>query len=268
MTFKQKIQNLFFPLGSIQKIRTGYLKGYRIRLTNNSLWSPLIGNWEPAMQKIMVNVIGPGEVVYDLGANNGLHGLLMAGLVGKGGQVYNFEPLDENIEEINENFQLNQVANFRNVQAAVSDKVGTEFFHVTEHHKQGSIANPSGKEDKKIEVKVITLDKFIKDGNPGPSFIKIDIEGAEGPALRGFSETIGKYMPIMIIELHSPEQDLEVGKFLMDHRYSAYRFDTFSKLGFTEIEDMTKPHPHPKGIWGSILCLPPGKNISDYSFNK
>ena len=90
MTFKQKIQNLFFPLGSVQKIRSGYLKGFRIRLTENSLWSPLIGNWEPAMQKIMVNVIKPGEVVYDLGANNGLHGLLMSGLVGQFGKVYNF----------------------------------------------------------------------------------------------------------------------------------------------------------------------------------
>ena len=85
LTFKQKIQNLLLPLGTIQRIRSGYLKGYKIKLTQNSLWSPLIGKWEPAMQKIMANVIKPGQIVYDLGANNGLHGLLMAPLFGKDG---------------------------------------------------------------------------------------------------------------------------------------------------------------------------------------
>jgi FkbM family methyltransferase len=268
LTFKQKIQNLFFPLGSLQKIRTGYLKGFKIRLTENSLWSPLLGRWEPAMQKIMVNMVKPGQVVYDLGANNGMHGLLMAGLVGDKGVVYNFEPLEENIKEINENFALNGITNFRNVQAAVSDKNGNEHFVVTEHHKQGFISTGGNAAQTTVEVKIITLDGFIKSGNPGPSFIKIDIEGAEGPALNGFAETIGQYLPVMIIELHSPEQDRIVGKFLHDNRYTAFRFDTFANLNFAEIRDFAKSHPAPEGIWGSILCLPPGKKLGDYTFEK
>lgn len=180
MTLKQKIQNLFFPLGSIQKIRSGYLKGYKIRLTTNSLWSPLIGNWEPAMQKIMANVIRPGQVVYDLGANNGLHGLLMANIVGQSGVVYNFEPFEENINEIIENYSLNNITNYKNIHAAVSGKNGIETFVIGEHHKQGHISSQEATTEKKIEVQSITLDAFIEQGNPGPAFIKIDIEGAEG----------------------------------------------------------------------------------------
>jgi len=268
MTIKQKIQNIFFPLGSVQKIRSGYLKGFRIRLTENSLWSPLIGKWEPAMQKIMFNVVKPGDVVYDLGANNGLHGLLMAGIVGPKGLVYNFEPLPDNIAEIDENFAFNKITNYKNVAAAVSDKDGVAHFVVAGHHKQGSIANETKAGETTVEVRITTLDKFIKEGNPGPAFIKIDIEGAEGPALYGFSESIGKFNPIMIIELHSPEQDKMVGRFLKEHGYKAFRFDPFAKLFFTQIRDMTKTHPDPDGIWGSILCLPPGKEISDYSFEK
>jgi FkbM family methyltransferase len=268
MTLKQKLQNLIFPLGTIQKIRRGYLKGCKIRLSENSLWSPLLGKWEPAMQKIMVNVVKPGDIVYDLGANNGLHGLLMAGLALPGGKVYNFEPFEENIAEINENYGFNNVTNYENIQAAVADKEGTEVFALGNHHKQGAIVQGGVAVSNSINVPVTTLDAFIEKGNPGPAFIKMDIEGAEGPALQGFSRNISRFQPLMIIELHSPEQDRLVGQFLQAHGYTAYRFDTFAALEFTLITDLTKVHPVPEGIWGSIFCLPPGKKLTDFSFAK
>jgi FkbM family methyltransferase len=268
MTFLQKIQNLFFPLGSIQKIRVGYLKGYKIRLSENSLWSPLLGRWEPAMQKIMVNVVRPGDIVYDLGANNGLHGLLMSGLVGEKGVIYNFEPFAENIAEIVENYAFNSIENYVNIAAAVADQCGTQRFEVGGHQKQGAISANTENAENVIEVKTINLDAFIEQGNPGPNFIKIDIEGAEGKALLGFSTHVKKYQPLMIIELHTPEQDVLVGKFLSQEGYAAYRFDTFAQLQFTKVKDLTKPHPAPDGIWGSIFCLPAGKQLEDCTFNK
>jgi FkbM family methyltransferase len=266
MTFKQKLQNLIFPLGSIQRIRKGYLKNKKIRLTENSLWSPLIGNWEPAMQKIMVNVVKPGDVVYDLGANNGLHGLLMAEVIGPKGMVYNFEPFKDNLEEIVENFSLNNITNYTNVPAAVSFKSGSDHFTIGEHHKQGSITSDTSA--KTIEVRTVSLDELIEEGYPGPAFIKMDIEGAEGSALQGFNKNVDQFQPLMIIELHTPTQDRIVGQFLQDHRYSAYRFDTFKKLKFERIIDFSKVYPDPDGIWGSLFCIPPGKQLSDYSFNK
>jgi len=72
----------------------------------------------------------------------------------------------------------------------------------------------------------------------------------------------------MIIELHSPEQDKEVGKFLKDHGYSAYRFDTFRKLKFIPIRDFDKVYPDQDGVWGSLFCLPPGKQLENFSFVK
>lgn len=268
LTFKQKIQNVFFPLGSIQKIRAGYLKGYKIRITENSDWSPLLGGWEPAMQKIMVNVITPGQVVYDLGANGGLHGMLMARLVGDKGRVFNFEPLAQNVQEINENFGFNAISNFTTVQAAVSDRTGIGYFTVTGHRKEGALVEAGAVAESKIEVKTITLDGFIAGGNPGPAFMKVDIEGAEGAALRGFSAGIDKFQPLMIIELHNPGQDAEVGRFLKTHKYSAYRFEPFSKLAFAGVKDFDKGYPHPDGIWGFILCLPPGKKLDQFTFQK
>jgi len=268
MTLKQRLQNLIFPLGTVQKIRRGYLKGFKIRLSENSLWSPLLGKWEPAMQKIMVNVVKPGDIIYDLGANNGLHGLLMAGLVAPAGKVYNFEPFEENVAEIVENYSFNNIENYKNIQAAISDKEGTETFALGNHHKQGAIVHGVINDSNSITVTTTTLDAFIAKGNPGPAFIKMDIEGAEGPALHGFAINIDQYSPLMIIELHNPEQDRMVGQFLQDHGYTAYRFDTFAKLSFIPIKDFTKVYPDPNGIWGSLFCLPPGKKLNDFSFSK
>ncbi|HYE53394.1 MAG TPA: FkbM family methyltransferase [Chitinophagaceae bacterium] len=265
MTFKQKIQNLIFPLGSVQTIKMGYLKGFKIRLSKNSLWSPLIGNWEPAMQRIMKAVVKPGHVAYDVGANNGLHGLLLSTIVGDKGHVFNFEPLPSNIEEITENFQLNNLRNYTNVCAAVSDSDGIIRFELGDHDKQGHIAGAAAN-GKGIDVKTISLDSFIEKGNPAPDFIKMDIEGAEGAALQGFERNIGKKHPLMIIELHGIQQDLMVGKFLKKYNYTAYRFDPFKKLHFTKITDLEKPHPHPDGVWGSIFCVGPDKSFENYQF--
>ncbi|MEO8763500.1 MAG: FkbM family methyltransferase [Ginsengibacter sp.] len=265
MTFKQKLQNLIFPLGTIQKIRRGYLKGYKIRITENSLWSPIIGNWEPAMQKIMVNVVRENTVAYDLGANNGLHGLLLSRILGKKGLVINFEPLPGNVLEIDENFKMNMCTNYRNIKAAVSDKSGSAFLIAGEHPKQGHIGNITNN-NTEIEVPVVTLDEIIGKGNPLPQFIKIDIEGSEGEALEGFSENIEKCFPEMVIELHNPGQDAKVGYFLKKYGYSAFRFDPFKRLAFSEIKSLDHPYPNSEGIWGTVFCIPPGKTLTSYRF--
>lgn len=268
MTFKQRILNLFFPLGTIQRIRTGYLKGFKIRLSENSLWSPVFGRWEPDSQKLFTRLIRKGNVVYDLGANNGLHSLLFAKLTGDQGTVFAFEPLKSNCEEINENATLNGIKNIEIINAAVSDTDGEVDFHLGEHDKQGSIVGIGRETGRQVKVGVTTLDSFISSGKPSPDFIKIDIEGAEGKALRGFDNKINEKKPLLFIELHTPEQDREVGNFLMHHQYVAYRLTNGSTENDLEIEglkkvkDLSKTHPHPDGIWGHILAVHPQRIAS------
>lgn len=268
MTFKQQLQNFIFPLGSTQKIFKGYLKGYKILISENSLWSPLKGGWEPRTQQIMKNVVGKGHVAYDLGANNGLHGLLLATLVGKEGIVFNFEPLPENLEEINHNFQINGISNYVNVPKAVTDKSGVIEFTLASHHKQGKIAVQHADSDKLLKIPAISLDEFIAEGNPLPNFIKIDIEGAEGKALKGFEKNVENCFPEMVIELHSPEADFEVGQFLKFFNYQAYRFEPFKKLQFEKIKNFDNVFPDKNGIWGTIFCIGPARNIEQYTFVK
>jgi FkbM family methyltransferase len=266
-SIKSGLQKILFPLGSTQTIKWGYLKGSQLILSENTQWAPMFGRWEPAMQKIIFNVVRKGDVVYDLGANFGLHGMLCARLIGKEGLVTNFEPLPENINEINRNYSINGITNFKNIQKAVSNRNSKLTFSVAKHATQGKLIDNHYEDNNNlIQVDTITLDAFIGDGGALPSFIKMDIEGAEGDALEGYSNNIVKTFPEMIIELHSPEADKKVGLFLKEYKYKAYRFNTFRSLQFEEIKDLTSPYPDKEGIWGSIFCIGPNKTINDYSF--
>lgn len=268
MTLKQQLQNFVFPIGSTQKIFRGYLKGFKIIISENSLWSPLKGGWEPSTQQIMVNVLEKGQIAYDLGANNGLHGLLLATIVGETGAVYNFEPLPENLTEIDFNFKINKIHNYFNVPKAVSDQTGFIEFKMGEHYKQGKIVTDQIDRGNLIQVPSISLDDFIAEGNPRPDFIKIDIEGAEGKALNGFVKNIEQCFPRMVIELHHPEADREVGQFLKFFNYQAFRFEPFKKLFFEKVINYDAVFPTEGGVWGTLFCIGPNDKLENYRFSK
>ncbi len=51
------------------------------------------------------------------------------------------------------------------------------------------------------KAEMITIDSFAK-SNPPPQIIKIDVEGHEMNVLLGAAETIQKYRPVLLMELH------------------------------------------------------------------
>lgn len=56
-----------------------------------------------------------------------------------------------------------------------------------------------------IEVETISLDEFIKQGNPLPDLIKMDIEGAEFDVLSGAKEILKTKKPVIFLATHSDE---------------------------------------------------------------
>src|SRR5690348_10959182 len=55
----------------------------------------LLGATEPGVQRIFLDVLRPGDVVFDVGANIGYLTLLACTLVGPNGHVHCFEPVRE-----------------------------------------------------------------------------------------------------------------------------------------------------------------------------
>lgn len=257
---------MFWPYGSVARIYKGHLKGFRFMVSENSGWSPILGKYESVSHEVFARVIKPGQVVFDLGANNGIHSLLFSKLVGDTGKVFSFEPLPDNVAEIERNNSLNGITNIKIIPAAVSNEEGLTSFYLGHSNKQGSITGIGNESGKKVDVRLMTMKGFIETEQVEPDFIKIDIEGAESKALAGFGDLIPRLKPIFVIELHTPEQDKLVGEILQANNYILYRLTDKSAendLGIPflrKIKDPKLRFPDEDGIWGTILALPQKPN--------
>ena len=116
----------------------------------------------------------------------------------EGWEVTIFEPDPRNIIELKKKFS--QMDNVKIVEKAVSDKNNekVEFF-LSDITSINSLSSFDASHNKHIEVETITLDKYLqKEGVVEKiDFLKIDIEGYDLHALRGFN--IEKFRPKMIL---------------------------------------------------------------------
>jgi FkbM family methyltransferase len=121
--------------------------------------------------------VGRYKRVADIGANVGLHSIVLAKL---GYMVTAFEPDPKHYEILRENLSLNTVTNFVDaVNAAVSISDGRQEFtrvvgNTTGSHLSGAKDNPYG-ELERFEVDVREFKKILSNVD----FAKIDVEGHE-----------------------------------------------------------------------------------------
>jgi FkbM family methyltransferase len=148
-------------------------------------------------------LIRPGDVVLDIGANFGLYSLPTSRWIGENGRLYAFEPLNGNTALLHRNFRLNSILNATIVSAAVSnDRAKTLKFFCdnTNVSLTASLNVPDSANF--IEVDNVRLDDWCQGNGIHPSFIKIDVEGAEMEVLRGAEITLRTYMPNILMEVH------------------------------------------------------------------
>src|SRR5438034_6125991 len=86
-------KTLIYRPGTVTTIRLGPLRGCRYVVGEHSGWAPITGHWECGAQAVYCRFVNAGDIVYDLGANTGLHSLLFSRLVGHRGLVFAFEPV-------------------------------------------------------------------------------------------------------------------------------------------------------------------------------
>jgi len=238
-------------------------------VNRNSGWAPIYGAWEPEAQRVFIRLIKQGDVVYDLGANTGINSLLFSKLVGTGGKVICFEPIPENIKEIESLRDLNRVANFHIINKAVGNACCTAAFNVPNNdNKVGSLRRFTDGKIRVIKIEETTLDEEINRGLALPDFIKMDVEGSESEVLEGLSKSIDKSWPIFSVELHIPEQDTKVGRFFKEHGYSLYRLNNESARRYAKqkellfkVTDMEAGWPDVHGVWGTVIAIPAPKKV-------
>jgi len=158
---------------------------------------------EPEFMDIIQEEVCDGMVALDIGANIGYVTLILAELVGRAGHVYAVEPGPRNFEILRKNIDLN---NYRErisaYQIAISDRNEILKLYMSQSSNLHSITASTNTEQA-VDVVAKTGDEFLED-KMLPSFIKMDLEGAEVEAIRGMIETLSNTAsPVKIlIEVH------------------------------------------------------------------
>ncbi len=172
--------------------------------------------------------IQPGDTILDLGAYIGTSAALFSHLTGPQGQVYSFEPIHS--QALQKNIEINNLTNVECVPAAVGDE--NRHISFTQSDLGVSSRQANSNESKNFHtVPQITVDEFVAErGLKKVDFIKMDIEGAEEPALRGALKTLERFKPKLSIasyhtDISGDKQHPKLISLLKQLHYSVQELD-------------------------------------------
>jgi FkbM family methyltransferase len=158
-------------------------------------------------KQALLHLVRRGDTVLDVGAHTGYFTQLFASLVGHTGSVHAFEPVPTSCERLRA--AVGERPNVRVTCAAVADRAGSAqvFFPpgdpaqaslAVQHEGSWSPHEPAAS----LTAEVLTIDDYVHAAElDAVTVIKIDVEGAELPALRGASVTLQRHQPILHLEL-------------------------------------------------------------------
>jgi FkbM family methyltransferase len=206
---------------------------------------------ELRLTRFMINNLSPGDQVADIGAHYGFFSLLAAKLIGSNGRVEAFEASANTYTILRQNLEAAPQANAHHL--AISHSCGTlDFYEFPTLYTEYNTLQPEQFAEQKWFVKhppvvhtvsAKTLDDFCEEQIFQPTFIKIDVEGAEDKVIAGMSRLLAKHHPIIVMEY------LVGARFNQAHQQAAQQL---KQWGF---------HPH---IIHSDGHLEQCHNIDDY----
>ncbi len=187
------------------------------------------GSYELPFARALADAVVPGDVCFDVGGWRGFFAGVMA-LAGAR-KVYTFEPSPVNRPLIEQLITLNPRLPIEHLPVAVGEEEGRAAFELMPESSMGKLSTSPFQRDARgqnqIEVKVVTLDELVASGRvEAPQVLKIDIEGAEGMALRGARRVLSDVKPRILMEVHSEALLSECRALLEAHGYVLRALDS------------------------------------------
>ncbi|MCX7745005.1 MAG: FkbM family methyltransferase [Flavobacteriales bacterium] len=166
--------------------------------------------YEPKAIELLSEHLTSADIFVDVGANIGYFTITM-GLCKPGIKIYAFEMSAENHSILVKNIKLNKIDHAEAYQLAVSNTCGICY------HSYSAVGNAVLKiveqnytrDPDLVCVESVTLDAFFESKNDKPTFVKIDVEGAEMKVLQGMKNLLNNNMKLLI-EIH-PKALIEFG---------------------------------------------------------
>ena len=187
------------PMGvSVVEIAGGELAGLRMSLDLHAEKDYWLGTYEPELLHALKELVKPGWVAYDLGANVGYISLLLgACLVGEDGRGLFLRSAARQPGALAPQFAAQRPEQERVTAVSGAGGKSTEpvQFLLGPSDDTGKAQGSAGRQElsysQAISVPGIVLDEFVYTlGNPPPRVVKIDIEGGEVLALPGMRRVL------------------------------------------------------------------------------
>jgi FkbM family methyltransferase len=158
-----------------------HVHAHDVAVSDNLLAS---GTFEPFETALICELLKPGDVLLDIGANIGYHTVRGARAVGPSGHVISVEPARDNARLLRLNVAENGFANVTVYECAAGEQTGRLHLYEDEEnkgdHRAYGIAGRSG-----YEVDVRAVDDILDELQLKPQLVKIDIQGFEYFAIQG-----------------------------------------------------------------------------------
>ena len=185
-------------------------------------WKPNLETTDPSLYASAAELIQPGDVVWDVGANMGLFAFVAAFLAGPTGRVIAFEPDAYMVGLLHRSSRALPAAYapVDIVPVALSDSIGLTKLFIANN---GRAANSLGAGNSEMggsratqSVMTVTLDWALTIAPP-PAVLKVDVEGFEEAVLRGGSEMLAKVRPKIHCEMstQAPFDQLKAFRYRM-----------------------------------------------------
>lgn len=207
------------------------------------------GVYEPVTAAVINHLLQPGDVFFDIGANQGFFSLLGAKRVGTQGAVYSFEPNTSVRRLLEQSTAVNGFTNVHPQEHACMEKAGIFALLLG-----GEAENAHGsaktldctREQGELTVSGVSLDGFVAENDIRRiDLVKMDIEGGEARALAGMQEILKqRLVKNLIVEFH-PELGLPGGRAGM-MRLAA----EIEAAGYTR----KQLHEFPPGLFSHYRC--------------
>lgn len=196
------------------------------------------GNYDPEELRLLKDILKilrqtrNSLVVLDVGANIGVHSVVLSQELGPAGKLYAFEAQPIVFNMLAGNIALNSIENVRCFNKAVADFVGhidipqfdygkplsfgsVEFGgRQTESIGQEPMQNP----DKREQVECVSLDSLRLQH---VDLIKVDVEGMELAVMRGADQLIASCHPILQVEYLKCDQE-QLKQWLKNRGYRVF----------------------------------------------
>jgi FkbM family methyltransferase len=203
-SLKERLRYLVPRTLAAHRILGGPLRGSAIVTSWHDYPRAILGRAEPDLLAYFSNNVGSNETWLDIGANCGYTAIAISKLVGRAGRVYAFEPMLSTVGSLARTRFLNNLSQLTVIPMALGhcEDLATESLYSS----NGMVDSTLDDNTAFRETFMVSSFDWLWPRISGPDShidgVKIDVQGMEIQVLKGMTNTLHRFRPKLLVEIH------------------------------------------------------------------